>query len=113
MVPGGYAGFPPLSGTKWVLEDPDRLIKLSLKGLMGPIEVKGKKYPGQLPMTAFGGLLNDEEMAAVLTYVRNSFGNRASAIEAEQVKKIRTEIKDQVDLLSPDELLKKHPHAEK
>ncbi|MCM8531389.1 MAG: ThuA domain-containing protein [Lentisphaeraceae bacterium] len=45
------AGFPPIAGTKWVLEDEERLIKLSLKGLMGPIEVKGKKYPGLVPMT--------------------------------------------------------------
>ena len=107
------AGFPPLSGTKWALEDHDRLIKLSLKGLMGPIEVKGKKYLGQVPMTAFGGLLNDEEMASVLTYVRNSFGNKASAIEADQVKKVRAEMKDKADMLSPDELLKLHPHSKK
>jgi mono/diheme cytochrome c family protein/glucose/arabinose dehydrogenase len=99
------AGFPPLSETKWVLGDPDRLIKLSLKGLMGPIEVKGKKYLGQVPMTAFGGLLNDEEMASVLTYVRNSFGNKASAIGAAQVKKVRAETKSKVDMFNPDDLL--------
>jgi len=64
-------------------------------------------------MTAFGGLLNDEEMASVLTYVRNSFGNKASAIEADQVKKVRAEMKDKVDMLSPDELLKQHPHSKK
>ena len=107
------AGFPPLSETKWVLGDPDRLIKLSLKGLMGPIEVKGKKYLGQVPMTAFGGLLNDEEMASVLTYVRNSFGNKASAIGAAQVKKVRAETKSKIDMFSPDVLLKQHPHSRK
>ena len=107
------AGFPPLSETKWVLGDPDRLIKLSLKGLMGPIEVKGKKYLGQVPMTAFGGLLNDEEMASVLTYVRNSFGNKASAIGAAQVKKVRAETKSKVDMFNPDDLLKQHPHSKK
>jgi len=107
------AGFPPLSETKWVLGDPDRLIKLSLKGLMGPIEVKGKKYLGQVPMTAFGALLNDEEMASVLTYVRNSFGNKASAIGAAQVKKVRAETKSKIDMFSPDVLLKQHPHSRK
>ena len=54
---------------------------------MGPIEVKGEKYPEQVPVTAFGCLLNDKEMGSVLTYVRNSFGNEASAIGAGQVKK--------------------------
>lgn len=106
------AGFPPLSGTKWALGDPDRLIKLSLKGLMGPIEVNGKIYPGQVPMTAFGGLLNDEEIASVLTYVRNSFGNNASAIGAAQVEKVRVEVKDKADMFSPDDLLKQHPHSQ-
>ncbi|MFC4991384.1 PVC-type heme-binding CxxCH protein [Rubritalea tangerina] len=101
-------GFPPLAGTKWATGDPDRLIKLSLKGLMGPIEVKGKKYNGA--MTPFEGLLNDEELAAVLTYVRKSFGNKASAIKADQVKKVRAATKGQVGLYQADALLKEHPH---
>lgn len=105
------AGFPPLAGTKWVLEDPERLIKLTLKGLMGPIEVKGKSYPGYVPMTAFEGLLNDEEMASVLTYIRNSFGNKASSIQSDEVKRVRAELKGRVDLFQPEELLKLHPHA--
>ncbi len=106
------AGFPPIAETKWVTENPDRLIKLSLNGLMGPIEVKGKSYPGQVPMTAFGFLLDDNDVASVLTYVRNSFGNKASPIKPAQVKKIRAELKAQgkVGLFSPEELLKLHPH---
>ena len=54
------AGFPPIAGTKWTNGSKERLIKLALNGFMGPIEVLGKKYPGQVPMTQFGGLLNDE-----------------------------------------------------
>src|SRR5699024_8946546 len=57
------SGFPPLAGTRWVLGNEERLIKLTLKGLYGPIKVLGKEYPGQVPMTSFGGLLNDEEVA--------------------------------------------------
>ncbi|MFC5051201.1 PVC-type heme-binding CxxCH protein [Rubritalea spongiae] len=102
------ANFPPISGTKWVNEDPDRLIKLTLKGLMGEIEVKGKKYNGS--MTPFEGLLKDDELAAVLTYVRSSFGNDAKPITTSQVKKVRAEIKDQVGLFDAAELLKQHPH---
>ena len=86
------------------------LIKLSLKGLMGPIEVKGKAYPGLVPMTPFEGMLNDEEMAAVLTYVRNSFGNKADPVSASQVKAVRSAEKSKQGFYSPAELLKAHPH---
>ena len=103
------AGFPPIAGTRWSQGDPDRLIKLTLNGLLGPIEVDGKTYPGQVPMTPFGALLNDEEIASVLTYVRNSFGNRASPIRPGRVKRVREEIQDKALLFSPEDLLKEHP----
>jgi len=103
------SGFPPLAGTKWVTGSPDRLIKLTLKGLMGPIEVLGKKYPGQVPMTPFEHMLNDDEIASVLTFIRNSYGNKSSAVSAAQVAKIREQKKDMLGLYSPDALLKEHP----
>ncbi len=106
------AGFPPLSGTKWALGSPERMIKLTLKGLMGPIEVAGKTYPGQVPMTPFEGMLNDREIADALTYVRNSFGNKASPITAAEVKKVRDAEKDTPALLNPADLLKAYPHDE-
>ena len=77
---------------------------------MGPITVLGKDYPGQVPMTPYEGLLNDEEIAAVLTYVRNSFGNTASAITAEKVKEVRALTDGKSGFYSPEELLKQHPH---
>ncbi len=102
--------FPPLNGgTKWVLGNEERLIKLVLKGVMGPMEVNGRTYPGQVPMTPFGGLLNDKETAAVLTYVRNSFGNNASPIKPEKVKEVRAKIKEKKDFYSPEKLLEEHP----
>ncbi|MEM9159879.1 MAG: PVC-type heme-binding CxxCH protein [Verrucomicrobiota bacterium] len=82
-------GFPPLNQTKWVEGDKERLIKITLKGLVGPITVKGREYPGLVPMTGFEGLLNDREIAAVLTYVRQSFGNTASEVSEDEVKAIR------------------------
>ncbi|MDQ6481654.1 PVC-type heme-binding CxxCH protein [Dyadobacter sp. LHD-138] len=103
------SGFPPLTANNWVLGNEDRLIKLALKGLLGPIEVSGKKYPGQVPMTPFGGLLKDEEVAAVLTYVRNSFGNQASAISPERVRKVRAATESKTDFYSPEQLIKEHP----
>ncbi len=103
------SGFPPLYDSKWVAGSEDRLIKLVIKGIYGPIEVNGKKYPGQVPMTPFGGMLKDDEVAAVLTYVRNSFGNKAPAITAQKVKEVRASIKNKTGFYSPDELLTIHP----
>jgi mono/diheme cytochrome c family protein len=103
------SGFPPITGSKWVTGSQDRLIKLVLKGLQGPLEIKGKKYSGQVPMTPFGGMLKDEEVAAVLTYVRNSFGNKASAISPAKVKQVRNATKAKTGFYSPAELLKQHP----
>ena len=103
------SGFPPLAETKWVTGNSDRLIKLTLKGLMGPIEVMGKKYPGQVPMTPFEHMLKDDEIAAVLTYIRNSFGNKAEPILPEQVSKVRAAKKDFYGLYSPEKLLSEHP----
>jgi mono/diheme cytochrome c family protein len=101
--------YPPLSGSKWVTGNVAIFTKIVLKGLHGTIEVRGKKYPGQVPMTPFEGMLDDEEIAAVLTYVRNDFGNQAPAVSAEKVKEVRKAIKDKVGFYTPEELLKEHP----
>jgi mono/diheme cytochrome c family protein/glucose/arabinose dehydrogenase len=103
------SGFPPLVGTPWVLGNEDRLIKITLNGIYGPMEVNGKEYPGQVPMTPFQGMLNDEEIAAVLTYVRNAFGNKAAAISPDKVKAVRESTKNKTGFYSPEELLKQHP----
>ena len=104
------AHFPPLTDMQWIGQNDDRLIKIVLHGLQGPIEVKGKKYPGLVPMTAFAALLDDTEVAAVLTYVRNSFGNKAPMITPAQVKKVREATKDRTEFYQPEALLKEHPH---
>ena len=56
-------------------------------------------------MTPFEGLLNDDEVAAVLSYVRNSFGNKASVVSPEKVKMVREKIKDKEGFYRPDELV--------
>jgi len=101
--------FPPIAESEWITGSEERLIKLALKGLMGPLALKGKSYPGQVPMTPFGGMLNDEEIASVLTFVRNTFGNKAEPILPEKVKEVREAIKDKEGFYSPAELLKEHP----
>ncbi len=103
------SGFPPLSNSLWVSGDKERLVKLVLKGMMGPLEINGVKYTGDVPMTPYGGLFNDREMAAVLTYVRNSFGNNSPAVQPEEVKKIRAMVAGKTDLYNSNELLKLHP----
>lgn len=102
------SGFPPLSGS-WVTGNKDRLISLTLKGLHGPISVDGKDYPGQVPMTAFEGLLSNEEVADVLTFVRNSFGNKGSAVSPMEVDKIRKSIEGKKGFYTPEELLNMYP----
>ncbi len=101
--------FPPLHDSIFVHGDPERLIKIALHGLMGPFELQGKSYNGQVPMTPFGGMLNDKELADVLTYVRNNFGNKASAITPEQVAKVREATKSVTGFYQMGDLLKEHP----
>jgi mono/diheme cytochrome c family protein/glucose/arabinose dehydrogenase len=103
------SGFPTLVGQDWVMGSDERLIKLTLNGLYGPMSVMGNQYEGQVPMMAFKGLLNDEEIAQVLTYVRNAFGNKASVINPIKVKQIREATKDKKGFYTPDELLKQYP----
>jgi len=103
------SGFPSIVSTPWVMGHEERLIKIVLNGMMGPIIVNGNKYEGQVPMTPFGGMLNDEEVAAVLTYVRNSFGNEAPAILPGKVKSVREATQNKTGFYSSDELLKQHP----
>ncbi|MDN4502599.1 GDSL-type esterase/lipase family protein [Alteromonadaceae bacterium BrNp21-10] len=106
------AGFPPLAGAAWVTADENRLVDIILHGIMGKMVVKGHKYDGHVPMTPFKGMLNDAEVAAVATYVRNAFGNKASAVDVEQVKKIRTRAKQNQGFWTVQGLDEKYPPAE-
>lgn len=82
---------PPIAGSEWVMGPISNLIRIQLRGLQGPIMVKGTEYniPGGMAAHAYQ---TDEQIAAVLTYVRNSFGNKASAVKAEQVAALRSEV---------------------
>ncbi|WP_114781869.1 c-type cytochrome [Botryobacter ruber] len=73
---------PPLSKTSYVLGTKPRLINVILKG-MSQQEVDGEKYSNAMPPFNF---LSDKEIADVLTYIRNDFGNKASAVTAAEVK---------------------------
>ena len=81
---------PPLIKTKWVLGDKKQLITVILKGMDEPIEVDGEDYNNVMASHAF---LKDQEVADVLTYTRNSFGNKASGVTAAEVKGVRGNLK--------------------
>ena len=91
----GLAGqFPPLAGSDWVLGDKERLIKISIHGLMGEIEVNGVKYNNVMaPPGIPPGSLTDQQIADVLTYIRNDWGNSASAVSPFEVAMVRDKIK--------------------
>ena len=83
---------PPLAGSEWVAGPVSNLIRIQMRGITGPIHVSGKLYTPVAPMTAMGAASSDEDVAAVLTFVRNSFGNSAAPVLPEQVKALRSEI---------------------
>jgi len=85
---GAQNMIPPLVKTEQVLGDKKSLIKILLNGMSGEIMVNGDIYAGEMPSQAF---LKDSEIAAVLTYVRNSFGNKAIALTNTEVKRVRAE----------------------
>jgi mono/diheme cytochrome c family protein len=81
--------FPPLAGSEWVLtENPERAIRIVLNGLTGPITVKGQPFNNTMTLQ-FRSMLTDEQIAATLTYVRNTWGNKAPPVKPEQVKAVR------------------------
>ncbi|MEJ6578268.1 MAG: sialate O-acetylesterase [Akkermansiaceae bacterium] len=83
---------PPLAKSDWVTGEPDIITKIVLKGMQGAIEVSGKKYQPKIPMLAFESIMTDEQIADVSTYIRNSWGNKASPVDGKSVRKIRGEI---------------------
>ena len=97
--------YPPLVGSEWVIGSPNRLIPIPETGLNGPIKVNGVDWNLSMPMVAGGGLMSDEKLAAVLTYIRNSWGNKAPPVTAEQVKKVRAQLAGRADPHTADELL--------
>ena len=87
---GDGSRFPPLAGSEWVTGDKKVLIGIVLNGKEGQIMVKGRSYSGAMPELS---LLKDEQVAEILTYVRQKFNNDSNAISAEEVSKVRKELK--------------------
>lgn len=81
---------PPLIKTKWVLGSKTVLIHQVLKGSSGKVEIDGDTFRNTMPPQP---QLTDQQIADVLTYVRNSFGNKASRVTAAEVKAVRANTK--------------------
>jgi mono/diheme cytochrome c family protein len=100
---GKPAQAPPLAGSEWVTTaGVNRLIRIPQVGLAGPIQVKGQEW--NLNMAGMGAPYTDEQLADVLSYIRNSWGNQASVVTPEQVKQVRAEIGGRAQPYSADEL---------
>ena len=86
---GASGRFPPLAETDWVTGDKERLIQVVMHGLEGSIEVNGESYNGHMPQHSF---LSDEQIAQVLTYIRQNFGNNAGPISEDEVSAVRNQL---------------------
>lgn len=84
---------PPLANSEWVTGPVSNLAIIGFRGIIGPITVAGKEHnefvAGMLPMAA---TMSDEDYAAVLTYIRNSFGNQAPPVKPEWLEAFRGEV---------------------
>jgi mono/diheme cytochrome c family protein len=93
----GVAGqYPPLAGSEFTTGGSRRPAMIVLKGLQGPVTVKGQKF-GSAVMQPWDKTLSDQKIADVLTYERSEWGNNASAVTAEQVAGLRKELANHPD----------------
>lgn len=88
---GDGANFPSLVGSEWAIGDTDRLAMIILNGLVGPMST-GKTYGGAGGMAAQGTGLSPEDLAGIMTYVRNNFGNSTGDVVTVEMAKAAMEI---------------------
>jgi mono/diheme cytochrome c family protein len=92
-IPGAY---PPLAGSEWVNGTEERVVRIVLDGLQGAVHVKGMTFSAAA-MPAFGQSgfnWSDDQLAGVLSYVRQEWGNKAPAVTSATVARIRQETAD-------------------
>ena len=83
--------FPPLAQSDFLMKDVEGAIRVLIEGRQGPMTVNGKKYEGVMPNLS----LSNEDIAAVLSYVRNNFGNAGSAVSPDDVQRVRAAMADE------------------
>ena len=96
---------PPLAGSEWVVGSPARLIRIPIFGLNGPITVAGQNLVFPAAMPPMGAAIPDEDLANLLSYMRQAWGNKASAITPAQVNAVRTKVGNHPQAFTPEELM--------
>ena len=82
--------FPPLAGSDYLLADTDRAIRVVKKGLTGPVTVNGETYNSAMPPQDH---LTDQQVADVVTYVLNAWGNDGGSVNVDDVRRVLSESK--------------------
>lgn len=100
-VPSQY---PPLAGSEFTIGGSRRPAMIVLKGLQGPVTVKGQQY-GTAVMQPWDKTLTDQKIADVLTYERSEWGNSASPVTAEQISALRKELASHPESFVEHEIL--------
>ena len=102
-LPGVY---PPLAGSEWVNHPDDVLVRMVLNGIIGPVKVLGVEYnnPAMQPLTTGVANMSDADIAAVITYIRNEWGNQGPAVSEDTVQRIRGEVGDRATQWTAEEL---------
>jgi mono/diheme cytochrome c family protein len=100
-VPGQY---PPLAGSEFTTGGSRRPAMIVLKGLQGPVKVKGQQY-GTAVMQPWDKTLTDQKIADVLTYERSEWGNNASPVTAEQISALRKELANHPESFTEHDIL--------
>jgi mono/diheme cytochrome c family protein len=98
---------PPLVDSEWILGGPDRIVRILLHGLSGPIRVNNRSFAMEMP--PLGAALDDQSIAATLTYIRREWGHTASAVSPAQVTAMRGKIGHRTAPWTEGELLHQIP----
>ena len=107
---GQPGNIPPLKGSEWVMGSKAHLARILLNGINGPLTVNGQPYNGNMP--AFGTKLKDDQIAAVLTYIRQEWGNQADPLSPADVTAARDATKSKTGPWSGDADLRKEPETD-
>lgn len=103
---GKFNQAPALAGSDWVTaKGHNRLAHVPLLGLNGPITIKGQQVSFPTGMAAMGAGLSDADLAAVLTYIRSSWGNQAAEVTADDIKAVRASMKTKMPALTYEQVM--------
>ena len=103
---------PPLNRSEWVNGDKDKLASIVLYGLTGPVQVNGKLYKapeinGDMPGIGNNKSIGDEDIAQVVSFIRNSWGNKAGEVKAADIARVRSKYPGREKTFTLEELNKK------